>query len=369
MADTIDAIVVGGGVVGLAIARALARAGQETLLLERNPTLGAETSSRNSEVIHAGLHYAPGSLRARLCVAGRDALYRYCASHGVAHRRCGKLIVAIDEAQGNALGAIRATAQANGVTDVETLDPAQARRIEPQVRCVAALYSHSTGILDSHGLLAALQADFEAAGGSVACRTAVASGRLDGATVALRTGDEVLTTVRARLVINAAGHGAQALAAAIEGVPLESIPPLHLAKGTYFALDGPPPFSHLVYPLPTGSWLGVHATLDLGGRVRFGPDLEWVDRIDYAVDPGRAPAFYEAIRKYWPGLTDGALVPAYSGVRPKIVGPGGSEADFVIKRHTDPGGATLINLYGIESPGLTASLALADEVLARCPIP
>ena len=364
MPESVDAIVIGAGVVGLAIARALARAGHDTLVLERNATIGAETSSRNSEVIHAGLYYPPGSRKARLCVTGRDQLYRYCADRGVDHRRCGKLIVAVDAPQARALLHIAATARANGVTDVQVLDAAQARQLEPHVNCVAALYSPSTGIVDSMGLMNALRADFEQDGGSIAFRTPVAAGSLKGSQITVTTSGPEPIALGARIVVNAAGHGAQALAAAIEGVAPETIPALHLCKGSYFTLAGRAPFSHLVYPLPTADGLGVHATLDLAGRVRFGPDAEWIDRIDYAVDPRRADAFYAAIRRYWPGLPNGALSPAYAGVRPKIERPGGSATDFSIVRQADPRGCVLINLYGIESPGLTASLAIADEVLA-----
>ncbi len=358
-----DALVIGAGVVGLAIARALARDGLETIVLERGPAIGTGTSSRNSEVIHAGLYYPTGTLKARLCVAGRDLLYRYCAEQGVAHARCGKLIVAQHPRDEPRLDAIERQARHNGVADVQRLSGAQARALEPELHCSAALLSPSTGIVDSAAYLAALHADLAHLGATVVCRCPVIGGELRAEAVVLRTGGAGATSIAAPLVVNAAGLDAQAVAASIAGLPASSVPARHLAKGSYFSLSGPSPFTRLVYPLPDDGGLGVHATLDLAGRTRFGPDVEWIADVDYRVDPDRARAYYPAIRAYWPALKDGALSPAYAGVRPKLAGPGEVAADFVIQRTGRPGGGRLVSLYGIESPGLTASLAIAEEVL------
>jgi len=349
----VDAIVAGAGVIGLAVARALARSGRETLILEAAASFGTETSSRNSEVIHAGIYYPHGSLKARMCVTGREQLYRYCEHHGVPHRRCGKLIVATSEAQLPQLAAIHAAAIGNGV-QLEKLSALQARDMEPPVRCVGALHSPLTGIVDSHAYMVALLGEAEAAGARLVCDSRVTAGRIEADGVVVEAGG----TVRAKLLVNSAGLGAVSLAAAIEGVPLAQVPRLYLAKGSYFGLAARSPFSRLVYPIPEPGGLGVHLTLDMAGRARFGPDVEWVDAIDYAVDARRAERFYPVIREYWPELRDGALVPAYAGLRPKLSGPGEAAADFRIER-----AGPVINLFGIESPGLTASLAIADEVL------
>ncbi|WP_368646528.1 NAD(P)/FAD-dependent oxidoreductase [Castellaniella ginsengisoli] len=367
MTDRIDCVVIGAGVVGLAVARACARSGLETLVLEAEAAIGTATSARNSEVIHAGLYYPRGSLKARLCVQGRQALYDYCASHGIAHRRCGKLIVATDDAQIDALRRIAAAADANGVRDLRRLDAAQAQAREPALRCVAALESPSTGIIDSHSLMLALQGDLEAAGGLLALRSPALSGLVlkDGGGILLRIGGDEPMELIARRVVNCAGLHAQAVAAALDGLPPGSIPAGRYAKGNYYALSGKAPFSRLIYPVPEPGGLGVHLTLDLGGQARFGPDVEWIDGIDYRVDPTRADGFYAAIRRYWPGLRDGALHPDYAGIRPKLIVPAGQDADFLIqdvRAHSVPG---LVNLYGIESPGLTACLAIADEVTQR----
>jgi L-2-hydroxyglutarate oxidase LhgO len=354
--DRIDVLVIGGGVVGLAISRALARAGRDVVILEAEPHFGSITSSRNSEVIHAGIYYPHGSLKAETCVTGRNLLYAYCAAHGVAHRQCGKLIVAVDNAEAAKLNAIRDAAHANGVTDVDWID---AKSLEPDLNSVAALHSPSTGIVDAHGLMLALLGDAEDAGAMIAYGTTaeVAHGIRDGLRVKTSAGD-----IEALLVVNAAGFCAPAFAEAIDVLAPKHIPKSWLAKGSYFALGMKSPFSRLIYPVPVDGGLGVHLTLDLGGQARFGPDVEWVDSIDYAVDPARGAVFYEAIRRYWPGLPDGALQPGYAGIRPKISGPGEPAADFRIDGPETHGVPGLINLFGIESPGLTACLAIAEHV-------
>ena len=367
MVERVDSIVIGAGVVGLAVARALARAGREVIVVERHGHIGEETSSRNSEVIHAGIYYPTGSLKAQACVAGKHALYDFCERHGVAVNRCGKLIVAVDPGEIPVLERLKATAEANGVPDLTWLDPPQAAELEPQVRCSKALLSPSTGIVDSHAFMLALQGDAEADGAMIAFNTPVAHAAVADGGLVLETGGEQPMTVAADLVVNAAGLSAVAFAAGIDGFPADRLPEPRFAKGNYFAVSGKPPFRRLVYPVPEPGGLGVHATIDLGGQVRFGPDVEWVsgvhDRI-YDVDPHRADAFYGAIRRYWPDLADGALSPDYSGLRPKLVGPGEPAADFVIQGPIDHGVLGLVNLLGIESPGLTASLALADRVVA-----
>lgn len=364
--DQVDAVVVGAGVVGLAVGRALARRGLETLVLEAEGAIGTGTSSRNSEVIHAGLYYPAGSLKARLCVAGRDALYAYCAERGIGHHRCGKLVVAATATQQAELEALRRKGAANGVDDLRLLSRAEALAIEPELACEGALLSPSTGIVDSHGLMLALQGDFERAGGIVALHAPVTR-IVCGAPHRIEAGG---AEIAAGIVVNATGLWAPALAARTEGLALIHRPTARFAKGHYFSLAGRAPFQRLIYPLPEAAGLGVHLTLDLGGHARFGPDVEWIapdaeDRIDYRVDAARASAFEAAIRRYWPGLKPGALQPAYSGVRPKLVGPGEPAADFRIDGPAVHGIAGLLNLFGIESPGLTACLALADEVLAR----
>jgi len=366
--DEIESVVIGAGAVGLAVARALARSGRDVLILEKETLIGSGTSSRNSEVIHAGIYYPKGSLKARLCVAGRQRLYEFCAGHGVAHRRCGKLIVAAS-AQTAELEAIRGAAEANGVDDLAWLSQAEFAQLEPELAGAAALLSPSTGIIDSHGLMLAYQGEAEDAGAVIAFGTEVTRAALEGQGIVLWINGEGEPALRARLVVNAAGLFAPTVAARIEGFPAASIPPGWFAKGSYFTLSGRSPFSRLVYPVPEPGGLGTHLTLDLGGQARFGPDVEWLDEtdpsaIDYAVDPRRAERFYAAIRAYWPGLRDGSLVPAYSGVRPKLSGPGQPAADFKIAGPADHGARGLINLFGIESPGLTASLAIADAVLA-----
>jgi L-2-hydroxyglutarate oxidase LhgO len=369
--DRVDAVVIGAGVVGLAVGRALAIAGLETVVLERENGIGTGTSARNSEVIHAGLYYPAGSLKGRLCVEGRQRIYALCESHGVAHRRCGKLIVATSAAQVADLQATQARAAANGVNDLAWLDGAAARALEPALQCHAALLSPSTGIVDSHGLMLAIQGDMERSGGQLAVQSPVMAVRLG------RTEDHVVQVggaapqeLAARIVVNAAGLWAPALATAFADLDRRHVPVAHHAKGSYFSLAGRAPFSRLIYPVPEPGGLGVHLTLDLAGQARFGPDVEWItpaspDAIDYRVDPARSLAFYAQVRRYWPELPDGALQPAYSGVRPKLSGPGELASDFVVQAPDEHGVPGLVNLFGIESPGLTASLALADEVLSR----
>ena len=371
--ERIDAVVIGAGVIGLAVGRALARIGLETIVVERADAFGTVTSSRNSEVIHAGLYYPSGSLKAKLCVAGRDRLYGYCAEKGVAHRRCGKLLVASGDAQLAKLAQIQLQGQRNGVDDLQWLDAAQLRALEPQLRAEVALWSPSTGIVDSHGLMLALLGDLEAAGGALALRSpveAIAAG-VGGGVHQLQVGGEASMALEARVVVNAAGLWAPALAQRILGLGAEHVPRAGYAKGNYFSLAAKAPFTHLIYPMPEAAGLGVHLTLDLAGQARFGPDVQWIapatpDAIDYRVDASRADAFEAAIRSYWPGLPDRALQPAYSGVRPKLEeADGGALADFVVQGPDEHGIAGLVNLYGIESPGLTACLAIADEVVNR----
>jgi L-2-hydroxyglutarate oxidase LhgO len=367
--DSVDAVVIGAGVVGLAVGRALARRGLETVVLERANAIGTGTSSRNSEVIHAGIYYPAGTLKARLCVQGRAQLYAFCESHGVSHRRCGKLVVATSAAQHAALQATLDKAAANGVA-LSWLDADAARALEPALNCSAALLSPDTGIVDSHGLMLALQGDLERHGGALALQSPVLGVQCGSDGHVVEVGGDVPMALSARVIVNAAGLWAPGLAAVERGLPATRVPQAFLAKGNYFSLAGRAPFSRLIYPVPEQAGLGVHLTLDLAGQARFGPDVQWLepgdpDAIDYIVDPARADAFYAEIRRYWPGLRDAALQPAYSGVRPKLQGPGVPAGDFVLQGPADHGIAGLMNLFGIESPGLTASLALADEALRR----
>lgn len=364
--ESVDAVVIGAGVVGLAVARQLALEGREVIILEGENAIGTATSSRNSEVIHAGIYYLRGSLKATTCVAGKTLLYRYCVERGIPHMRCGKLIVATDAAQLDELEAIQKKAHANGVTDVVSMTRAQAEALEPAVSCVGALYSPSTGVVDSHAYMLALLGDAEAHGAMLAFVSPLARARVQtGGRIELEVGGAEPMQLSARTVVNAAGLTAPSVARRIEGYPAEKSPPEFYAKGNYYSLTGRSPFSRLVYPVPEPGGLGVHVTIDLGGQARFGPDVEWIDRIDYDVDPRRAEKFYAAIRRYWPQLPDGALAPGYAGIRPKISGPKDPAPDFVIQGPQDHGVPGLINLFGIESPGLTASLALAEEVARR----
>jgi L-2-hydroxyglutarate oxidase LhgO len=360
--DRVECVIVGAGVVGLAIARRLALAGLEVVVLEAAEGIGTATSSRNSEVIHAGIYYPAGSLMARMCVAGKRALYGYCRDHGIPHRNCGKLIVATTPSEAEKLQSIKAHAEANGVLDMQILEREAARALEPALNCGAALLSPSTGIVDSHAFMLALRGDAEAAGAAYAFHAPLLRARATAEAIELDVGGDAPMTLECRLLVNAAGLGAPAVARGIDGMPIELIPPAYLAKGNYFSCSARAPFSHLIYPVPEPGGLGVHLTLDLAGQVRFGPDVEWVDTIDYAVNPARAELFYPAIRRYWPDLPDGALMPSYSGIRPKIVPPAVAKQDFLIQGPRDHGVGGLINLFGIESPGLTSSLAIADHV-------
>jgi L-2-hydroxyglutarate oxidase LhgO len=363
MPEQVDCAVIGAGVVGLAIGRALAMRGREVVILEAEQAFGTHTSSRNSEVIHAGIYYPTGSLKARLCVSGRRALYRYCAEHGVAHRRIGKVVVATAIAQVPTLDKYREQAETNGVDDLRRLSAAELRDLEPEVSGVAAFLSPSTGIIDSHGLMLAYLGDAQSHGAALALASPVRAGQIDSAGILLEVAGAEPMELRCRSVVNCAGFAAQAVARSLRGLPAHSIPATHYAIGHYFTLSGAPPFRHLVYPVARRDWLGVHVTIDLAGRVRFGPDIEWVDRIDYRFDESRTAAFYEAIRDYYPGLRDGALQPGYTGIRPKIHGPGTVAPDFMIQGPGAHGVPGLVNLYGIESPGLTSSLAIADHVV------
>jgi len=362
VADKVDAVVIGAGVVGLAVARALAVSGRETIVLEAETTIGTGTSSRNSEVVHAGIYYPKDSLKARFCVKGRKALYSYCDSHGVAYRRCGKLIVATNETQLDDLSRIEAAARANGVEDIEQITPEVVLAMEPALSCAGALISPSTGIVDSHGLMLALQGDAEAAGTYIAFGSSVTGGRIgSGIIIDVATNGQTMRLAPG-LLINSAGLHAQQVAKSIVGLPPQTIPPLRYAKGNYFVLSGRAPFTRLIYPVPEPGGLGVHLTIDLADQAKFGPDVEWVDRIDYAVDPERGDRFYSEVRKYWPELPDGALVPGYAGIRPKLPAADG-HPDFNIQGPETHGIDGLINLYGIESPGLTASLAIAEYIV------
>ena len=367
--DQVDAVVVGAGVVGLAIARVLALRGLETVLLERADGIGTQTSSRNSEVIHAGLYYSHGSLKARLCTRGRDLLYAYCADNGIAHRRCGKLLVATHAAQVAALHDIELNARANGVLNLRRLNAAEVHDMEPAVCSAGGLLSPSTGIIDSHALMLSLLGDFERADGVLALRSPVLELRSEAAHHVVYVGGAEPAALGARLLVNAAGLWAPTLAARVSTLDARDIPTPHFAKGSYFSLIGRAPFSHLIYPLPEPGGLGVHLTLDLAGQARFGPDVEWLatnspDALDYRVDPARRAAFAMAIRRFWPGLPESALQPAYAGVRPKLAGPFAPAADFMLQGPREHGVAGLLNLFGIESPGLTASLAIAEEALS-----
>ena len=362
MSEHVDCVVVGAGVVGLAVARALARAGREVVVLEAAEAIGTETSSRNSEVVHAGIYYAPGSLMARTCVEGRRRLYAFCDDHGVPYRKCGKLIVAADAAEAARLDGILARAEANGVEGMQRLSGAEARALEPALVCEAALLSPETGIVDSHAYMLALQGEAEAAGAAIVCRSPVLGGGTANGDVELDVGGAQACRLRATTVVNAAGLHAPALARRISGMPSQLVPRAYFAKGSYFTLAGRAPFSRLIYPVPVAGGLGVHLTLDLANAARFGPDLEWIDEIDYDVDPRRADGFYATVRRYWPGLRDGTLLPGYAGVRPKIVPPSVAVQDFSIVGPSAHGVPGLIHLFGIESPGLTAAIALADCV-------
>ena len=365
--ERLDAVVIGAGVVGLAVARELAVSGREVVILEAEDAIGTHTSSRNSEVIHAGIYYPKGSLKALACCEGKGLLYEYCVAHGVPHRRSGKLIVAADDSQLPELQKIQEKAHANGVTDVVWMTRAQALSLEPELSCVAALYSPSTGIIDSHALMLAYLGDAEAHGAMLALKSPLerVEVRPDGFVLRVNGSDPIKSSI----LVNSAGLKAPTVAKQMEGYRAELAPGEFYAKGNYYSLARRSPFSRLVYPIPEPGGLGVHVTLDLAGQARFGPDVEWIERIggkdDYAVDPRRAERFYAAIRRYWPALPDDALLPGYSGIRPKTAGPKAPAPDFEIQGPGKHGIAGLVHLFGIESPGLTASLALAKAVLAQ----
>ncbi|WP_017233650.1 NAD(P)/FAD-dependent oxidoreductase [Pandoraea sp. B-6] len=364
--DKVDCVVIGAGIVGLAVARAMAMAGREVIILESERAIGTGTSSRNSEVIHGGIYYPPGSLKATLCVEGKHRLYAFCASHGVAHRRCGKLIVATSDRQVGELEAIAANACASGVDDLQWLTAGEVARREPALQTFGALLSPSTGIVDSHGLMLALQGDAQSAGAMLAFDARVVGARVghaDGIELDVDTAG-VTSTLCASIVINSAGLHAVDVARTFVGLAPEYIPPRYYAKGSYFTCAQRAPFSHLIYPVPEPGGLGVHLTLDLAGQARFGPNVAWVDEIDYTVNAADGDGFYAAVRRYWPALADGALQPGYAGIRPKISAPGEPAADFRIDGPAVHGVAGLVNLFGIESPGLTASLAIAEAVRA-----
>jgi L-2-hydroxyglutarate oxidase LhgO len=363
--DDVDVVVIGAGVIGLAVARSLALQDREVLILEAAENFGTETSSRNSEVIHAGIYYPTGSARERHCARSRRMLYEFCASHGVPHRKVGKLVIAGRDEDIPTLEKLYAQATQNGVENLRMLDGAEAIGMEPALACVAAFHSPETGIIDSHRYMLALEGDIEAAGGALALNTPVE--RLVRAPRGweVRFGGKEPGSLVVDAVVNAAGHGAQKLARATEGYPIGRVPRLVLAKGNYFSYCGRAVFSRLIYPVPVPGGLGIHVTLDLAGRMRFGPDVQWIDCYDYNVAPERAASFYPAIRSYWPGLSDGMLVPDYAGIRPKLTGPGEPAADFMIDAPADHGMPRLVHLFGIESPGLTASLSIAEEVVAQ----
>lgn len=362
MSETVDCAVIGAGVVGLAIARELALAGREVIVLEAEGSIGTHTSSRNSEVIHAGIYYAKGSLKARLCVEGRQMLYAYCAERGIAHRRIGKIVVATEASEVDAVRSYVAKAQRNGVTDLRWLGIDELREMEPEVRCVAGFLSPSTGIVDSHALMLSLLGDATNRGAAIAFHSPVEAGELRDGRILLRVGGAEPTMLDCACVVNSAGLFAPGVARSIEGFPQERVPPQLFAKAHYYTLAGRSPFRRLVYPVATDWFLGVHVTLDMAGQARFGPDITWVDGVDYGFDDSRAPLFYEAIRRYYPGLRDGMLQPAYTGIRPKITGPNQPAADFLIQGPLDHRVPGLVNLFGIESPGLTASMAIARRV-------
>jgi L-2-hydroxyglutarate oxidase LhgO len=360
--ESVDVVVAGAGVVGIAVARALALAGREVIVLDAAEGIGTETSSRNSEVVHAGIYYPKDSLMARLCVQGRRQLYAFCDERRVPYRKCGKLIVATSAEEDAKLAGIQARAEANGVEGMRVLTASEARALEPHLQCTSALLSPETGIVDSHGYMVALQAEAEAHGAMFVFHSPVTSGRAIEGGVEIEVGGTDPMALRCRLLVNSAGLHATELARAIAGMPSQLVPRQYYARGCYFTLAGRSPFSRLIYPVPVAGGLGVHLTIDLGDQARFGPDVEWIDRIDYSVDPSRADSFYDAVRRYWPALKDGALQPGYAGVRPKLSAKGEPAWDFVVQAPAVHGVSGLLNLFGIESPGLTSAIALADLV-------
>ena len=367
--DEVDSVVIGAGIVGLAVARRLALAGREVLILEAAEAVGTGTSSRNSEVIHAGVYYPPNSLKATSCIAGKRFLYRYCAERGVAHERCGKLIVATNETQKGTLEAIRARAASSGMPDLEPWSAGRAQELEPALACTGALWSPTTGIVDSHGLMLAFLGDAEACGAMLALRAPVEAARVGDEGIELEVGGAEPMRLRARSVVNATGLGAPDLARRIEGLDPVALPRAHYCKGNYYTLSGRSPFARLIYPVPEAAGLGVHVTVDLAGQCRFGPDTEWISEIDYDVDPARAEVFYAAVRAYWPDLPDGALQPGYAGIRAKLGPAGTPAADFVVDGPERHGVEGLVNLFGIESPGITAAWPLAEAVARQLGLP
>ena len=362
MAERVDCVVVGAGVIGLAIARSMARTGREVIVLETEDDIGTGTSSRNSEVIHAGIYYQSDSLKARLCVEGKHALYQYCADRGVEHQNIGKLIVASREEDLSTLQDLQIKGAANGVDDLALLDKTEMVALEPALAGVGALLSPSTGIIDSHGLMLAYQGEAEGHGAAIAFNTPFVKAEPASDSILVHAGGKTPVTLKAEMLINSAGLGAQDVAHAVSGLEARYIPERYLLKGSYFSLAGKSPFSRLIYPVPPDASLGVHLTLDLGGQAKFGPDQEWIDEIDYEVNPDRARDFYSSVRQYFPDLEDGALVPAYAGIRPKVQAPGEPVADFVISGPRDHGINGFVNLFGMESPGLTSSLAIGEYV-------
>lgn len=367
--ETVEAVVVGAGVVGLAVARRLALGGVETIVLEKEGAIGTETSSRNSEVIHAGIYYPKGSLKARCCIAGKWWLYRYCTAKGVPHRRCGKLIVATNPEQNATLEKIKANAEALAMPDLERWPAERAMALEPELFCTGALWSPTTGIVDSHALMLAYLGDAEEHGAMIAFKAPLERARVRADGIELEVGGAEPMRLLARYLVNAAGLHAPELARRIEGLDPARVPRGYLCKGNYYTLSGRSPFSRLIYPVPEQAGLGVHVTIDLAGQCRFGPDVEWVERIDYDVDPKRAERFYAEVRKYWPALPDGALEPGYAGIRPKLAPPGAPAADFLVQGPRAHGVPGLVNLLGIESPGLTASWPLAELAAAELGLP
>lgn len=360
--DNLDCVVVGAGVVGLSVARSLALAGRDVVVLESEDAIALHASSRNSEVIHAGIYYAADSLKARLCVSGKEMLYRYCEEHAVAHRRTGKIIVATTTNEKATLHKYQQQAIQNGVDDLELISAGEVARREPEIRCVEGLWSPSTGIIDSHAYLQALQADLEAAGGSVVCRSKVAGISFSGDGIAFSIGSDPAYKARCKVLVNSAGLWAQKLLADVAQFASVNVPKLHMSIGHYYSYQGRGPFKSLVYPVASDGGLGVHATCDLSGGTRFGPDVRWLDTLDYEFDDSLRNDFETAIRKYFPGLRAERLQPGYTGVRPKLSGPGEPVADFLIQGEQEHGVAGLVNLFGIESPGLTASLAIGEYV-------
>ena len=367
MSEHIQTVVIGAGVVGLAITRKLAMSGREVILLESEDAIGTATSARNSEVIHAGIYYPKDSLKAQFCVAGNKALYAYCAERAIPHKRIGKLIVATSDDEVPALEGIKQRAAANGAKELHFLSAAEISELEPNIDVSGALFSPSTGIVDSHSLMLSYQGEAEDHGAMIAFMSPVEGGRIENGEITLSVGGDAPMELTCREVINTAGLGAQGISRNIKGLNPDTIPPLYFAKGNYFVLSGKTPFNHLIYPVPVAGGLGTHSTLDMGGQTKFGPDVEWSDTIDYTVDPNRGDSFYASIRRFWPGLPDGSLQPGYVGVRPKLAGPDGGkyDSDFLIQGSADHGVPGMVNLYGIESPGLTSSMTIADYVLKR----